>query len=180
LELLTGFLLPIMFLSQRDVTRTAIFFSLTCCLLVVSFIDIDTMELPDFLTIGLAGVGLIVSLIFPKIHGTTNFSVSAYRSVFGLLCGTGILFWIGVLGEWIFKKEAIGLGDIKLIGAIGTFCGTKGCIYAIFGGSAAGTLFILPPLLWRLFFFQEKEPSHLHPSLCPFPKPWDNPVYPLR
>lgn len=165
LELLTGFLLPIMFLSQRDATRTAIFFSLTCCLLVVSFIDIDTMELPDFLTIGLAGIGLVVSIIFPKIHGTTNVFASAHRSVFGLLCGTGILFWIGMLGEWIFKKEAIGLGDIKLIGAIGTFCGTKGCLYAIFGGSATGTLFILPFLLWRLLF--PKKKSHTI-SILPF------------
>jgi leader peptidase (prepilin peptidase)/N-methyltransferase len=154
-----------MFLSQKDAMRTAIFFFLTCCLLVVSFIDIDTMELPDFLTIGLAGVGLIVSLIFPKIHGTTNIFVSAHRSVFGLLCGTGILFWIGALGEWIFKKEAIGFGDIKLIGAIGTFCGVRGCLYAIFGGSAMGTLFILLFLLWRLFFPKKKS----HPiSILPF------------
>jgi leader peptidase (prepilin peptidase)/N-methyltransferase len=60
-----------------------------------------------------------------------------------------------VLGEQIFKKEAIGLGDVKLIGAIGTICGIKGCAGAIFGGSAIGILIILPILAKRFFVPRE-------------------------
>jgi leader peptidase (prepilin peptidase)/N-methyltransferase len=164
LELLSGILLPLVFLSQRNIAQTAVFFTLTACLLVASFIDIDTLELPDTLTVGLAIIGLTVSAVFPETHGTSNVFISVRRSVLGLLCGTGILFWIGVLGEQIFKKEAIGLGDIKLIGAIGTLCGVRGCLCAIFGGSTIGILIILPILVRR--FFVPREGGNI--SVLPF------------
>lgn len=149
LELLGGLLLPLAFLSQKNILQSAVFFSLIACLLVASFIDIDTMELPDTLTVGLAVVGLVISAVFPRIYGTTSASIAVQRSVLGLLCGTGTLFWIGVLGEQIFRREAIGLGDIKLIGAIGAFCGIRGSLWAIFAGTMVGTAAVLPILLKR-------------------------------
>jgi leader peptidase (prepilin peptidase)/N-methyltransferase len=110
-------------------------------------VDIDILEIPDCLTMSLVFFGLLGSAIFPEIHGTANVLASVQRSLLGLLCGAGMLLWIGVLGEQIFKKEAIGFGDVKLIGAIGSFCGIDGCLYAIFGGSMVGTLALIPILI---------------------------------
>jgi leader peptidase (prepilin peptidase)/N-methyltransferase len=164
LELLSGILLPLTFLTQKNTAQASIFFSFVACLLVASFIDIDTLEIPDVLSVGLAAMGLIISVIFPEIHGTANVFVAIQRSISGLLLGSGVLFWIGVLGEQIFKRDAIGLGDVKLIGAIGAFCGVQGSMCAIFGGSAVGMLAIIPVLIARCI------PSRRKPavSILPF------------
>jgi leader peptidase (prepilin peptidase)/N-methyltransferase len=162
LELLSGILFPLMFLTQENIVQASIFFSFTACLLTASFIDIATLEISDVLSVGLAAMGLAISAIFPEIHGTSNVFIAVKRSVLGLLFGSGVLFWIGVLGEQIFKKDAIGLGDVKLVGAIGTFCGTGGSMCAIFGGSAVGMLVIVP-------IFIKKYALHTKPpSIVPF------------
>jgi leader peptidase (prepilin peptidase)/N-methyltransferase len=150
LELLTGICLPLLFLTRQNATEVVAHAILISYLLVASCIDIDTLEIPDHLTISLAILGMLGSAIFPEIHGSTDMFGAMERSVLGLLGGTGILFWIGVLGEQIFKKEAIGFGDIKLIGAIGTFCGIGGTLWAIFGGAIAGT-FVAIPLLFKRY-----------------------------
>ncbi|MDR2435764.1 MAG: prepilin peptidase, partial [Puniceicoccales bacterium] len=163
LELLSGILLPLMFLTQKNVVQASIFFSFVACLLIASFIDIATLEIPDVLSVGLAAAGLVISAIFPEIHGTSNVFIAAERSVSGLLFGSGALFWIGALGEQIFKKDAIGLGDVKLVGAIGTFCGIGGSMCAIFGGSAVGLLVVIP------IFIGKYIASHTKPtSIVPF------------
>jgi leader peptidase (prepilin peptidase)/N-methyltransferase len=120
------------------------------------------LEIPDVLSVGLAAAGLVISGIFPEIHGTSSIFIAVQRSISGLLFGSGALFWIGILGEQIFKKEAIGLGDVKLIGAIGTFCSISGSVYAIFGGSATGVLVIAP-------IFVKKFLSHAGPSVSILP-----------
>jgi leader peptidase (prepilin peptidase)/N-methyltransferase len=147
-ELLSAIFLPLLFLAAgRNITVTAVHAVLLCTLLVASFIDIDTLEIPDCLSVGLATVGMLTSAILPEIHGEVNVLGGVLRSACGLLGGTGILFWIAVLGEQIFKKEAIGLGDVKLVGAIGTFCGVGGALWAIFGGAIAGTIVAIPLLI---------------------------------
>jgi leader peptidase (prepilin peptidase)/N-methyltransferase len=57
------------------------------------------------------------------------------------------LYWIGILAEKVLKKEALGEGDVKLLGCIGAFCGWKGAIFAIFGGATLGALVLLPVMV---------------------------------
>ncbi len=54
-----------------------------------------------------------------------------------------------VVAEAVLKKEAMGFGDVKLVGAIGAFTGWQGTVTAIFGGAIVGTVWFAVALLWR-------------------------------
>lgn len=119
---------------------------LVSCLVAATFIDLDHMIIPDLFTVGLAVLGVVLSFFVPQLHGQHSgyFLVDAMRSLFasvqGLLIGSALVLWIAVLAETILKKEAMGFGDVKFVGALGAFCGWKGAVFAIFGGACVGTV----------------------------------------
>jgi len=51
---------------------------------------------------------------------------------------------VGLLGEWVFKKPAMGGGDIKMMAMVGAFLGPAGAMLTIFLGALAGTLVFAP------------------------------------
>jgi len=118
------------------------------CLVCASFIDFDHMIIPDAFTLGLGVVGVILSVLVPALHSQTDdfFLLAGFRaaiiSLQGLLIGSGLVLWIAMLAEIIFKKEAIGFNSVKFVGAIGAFTGWEGAVIAFFGGAVIGTLWI--------------------------------------
>ena len=50
---------------------------------------------------------------------------------------------MALVAETILRKEAMGFGDVKLMGAIGAFCGWQGAVFAFFGGAVIGCLLLL-------------------------------------
>jgi leader peptidase (prepilin peptidase)/N-methyltransferase len=101
-------------------------------LLALAVIDWETGFLPDELTLTGMVVGLILCIGFPILQETDSRLISALRSAGGLLLGGGVIYVIGIIGEWIFKKEAMGGGDIKLLAMIGAFVGPTGVILTFF------------------------------------------------
>jgi leader peptidase (prepilin peptidase)/N-methyltransferase len=121
------------------------------------FIDLDHFIIPDVFTIGAGVVGVILSFAVPGLHDQASglFLVDNMRSgidsLQGLLIGSGVVLWIAVLAESILKKEAMGFGDVKFVGAIGAFCGWQGALFSIFGGALVGTVWFAIALLWQKF-----------------------------
>jgi leader peptidase (prepilin peptidase)/N-methyltransferase len=119
------------------------------------FIDLDHFIIPDVFTIGAGVVGVLLSFAIPALHdqSTDFFLVDSMRSgiasLQGLLIGSGVVLWIAVLAEAILKKEAMGFGDVKFVGAIGAFCGWEGAVFSIFGGAVIGTVWFAVALLWQ-------------------------------
>jgi leader peptidase (prepilin peptidase)/N-methyltransferase len=115
-------------------------------LICATFIDLDHMIIPDQFTIGAAVVGVIVSLLVPALHvDSSGYHIvdvmrSGLASILGLLIGSGVILWIALLAEVILRKEAMGFGDVKFLGAIGAFAGWQGAVFSIFGGAVIGTL----------------------------------------
>jgi leader peptidase (prepilin peptidase)/N-methyltransferase len=66
-----------------------------------------------------------------------------------MVAGSGVVLWIALVAEALLKKEAMGFGDVKFVGAIGAFCGWHGAIFSIFGGAAVGTVWITAALAWQ-------------------------------
>ena len=57
-----------------------------------------------------------------------------------------------MIAERLMGKEALGQGDIKLLGFIGAFCGWQGGVFVIFGGAVIGTALLVPVMIYKKFF----------------------------
>jgi len=121
-------------------------------LICATFIDFDHMIIPDRFSIGGMVIGVVLSIFFPALHEINGLPFisniqSGITATIGAIVGAGLVYWIAVLGEVIFRKPAMGEGDVKFAGFIGAFCGWQGALFAMFGGALLGTVILLPCLL---------------------------------
>ncbi len=125
------------------------------CLVAGAFIDVDHMIIPDVFTLGLAGVGLVLALFCPSLHhlNTGHIVIDNAHSLVvalqGLFVGSGIVLWFALVAESVLKREAMGFGDVKLLGAIGVFCGWAGAAFALGAGAILGLIWVALSLLWK-------------------------------
>lgn len=135
-ELLTALLTTLFFFNFDFSAWT--FCALFCLyvLITLSFIDLKTYTIPDILSIGLIFFGLAVCFINPAFSGDW---LSKFTSS---ITGASV----GFFGSWglalactaFIKKEALGGGDIKLMGAIGALSGCWGLANALMLSSVFG------------------------------------------
>lgn len=153
-ELLTGLLFVACWLKFPPLVALCGWTFLSC-LIAATFIDLDHFIIPDVFTIGLGVFGVLLSLLVPALHGHTgnHFLIDSFRagvSAFqGLLIGSGLVLWIALVAEVLLRKEAMGFGDVKFVGAIGAFCGWQGAVFTIFGGAVVGTIWFAVAFVWE-------------------------------
>ena len=133
-EALTGALFTLLvasFISRAEpLPRTVTCVALACALIVASFIDLKYMIIPDELTITGMVLAPIVSLAFPSLHQTSAAQPLTHvwgliHSLIGMAAGAAFIYVMRVLGGLLFRKEAMGWGDVKFMGMIGGFFGWK-------------------------------------------------------
>ena len=131
-ELLTGIIYLIIYLIYGLSIQSLIYIILSSALIIIAFIDLNEQIVPDVISLPGIGAGLILSFFVPYI--------SFINSVLGVFVGGGIILIIGLVGSAIFKKEAMGGGDVKLAAMVGAFLGWKYVILALFLGFFIGAL----------------------------------------
>jgi len=112
-------------------------------LVVATFVDFDCFEIPDEVSIGGMVLAPICCLLIPELHaqtwlanmvsegpGVDRFG-SLLASIAGLLVGGGVLWLIGWIGTKVYRVEAMGFGDVKLLAAGGGFVGPGGALAAL-------------------------------------------------
>jgi len=109
-----------------------VYFTFVSALIVITVIDLYHQIIPDVISLPGIGVGLLVSLIIPQI----TFS----NSLIGVLLGGGSLFLVATLYQWLFKREGMGGGDVKLLAMIGAFLGWKAVLLTILLSSLIGSV----------------------------------------
>jgi len=108
------------------------YFSFVAALIVITVIDLYHQIIPDVISIPGIGVGLLGALIVPHL--------TFFHSLMGVLLGGGSLFLVATLYQWLFKREGMGGGDVKLLAMIGAFLGWDAVILTILLSSLVGSV----------------------------------------
>ncbi|MFW6161838.1 MAG: prepilin peptidase, partial [Planctomycetota bacterium] len=66
----------------------------------------------------------------------------------GMGFGAGVIWVLGVVGRALFRKEAMGFGDVKLMGFVGGLIGWKLVVLAVVVAAFVGAVVGLVSLLW--------------------------------
>ncbi|HTF88562.1 MAG TPA: prepilin peptidase [Planctomycetota bacterium] len=121
-------------------------------LVVATFVDFEFFEIPDEISIGGMIAAPIASFLVPSLHADTYLARllssgdsvdrlgALLASLVGLAVGGGVLLAIGSLGKLLFRRDAMGLGDVKLLAAAGGFIGPGGALAALVLGSVVASL----------------------------------------
>ncbi len=152
-ELLTGLLAFAIFwhFSSLDfwdwMIRSVIYFVFFGSLLIASFIDLRYLIIPDRFTIGGTFTGVLISTIYPALHAFGTWQEGfVYSSVSAFIC-YAVLGSIRILGSYAYGREAMGYGDVKLMGALGAFLGWKLGLLSVFFAAVLGSVFGIAQML---------------------------------
>jgi leader peptidase (prepilin peptidase)/N-methyltransferase len=117
------------FYARYGVSWTTIgFWYMSLTLVAVFFIDLEHQIIPNRLTYPGIVVGFATALVSSHLPW--------HQSLLGAAVGAGVFVGVAVLGRFIFKKESMGGGDVKLAAMLGAFLGV-GRILLVFVLSAA-------------------------------------------
>ncbi len=131
--------------------RTPFAIALFYLLLILAFIDLDTMRLPNALVALLAGVGVVgvtVSQIagipaVPLIDPAKGSALTPVTfALAGLAVGAGLSLGVSLVYMLVRRTAGLGMGDVKLLGVMGLFLGPY-VLIALFMGSAIGAIFAI-------------------------------------
>ncbi|RKX25384.1 MAG: prepilin peptidase, partial [Candidatus Zixiibacteriota bacterium] len=107
-----------------------VFAFLSSVLIVIFFIDFDFQIIPDLITLP----GMVLGLAVSFAPG----GIGILASAIGLLVGGGALYLVAILGDWLFKKESMGGGDIKMAAMLGAFLGWQKVLLVFLGSAVIG------------------------------------------
>jgi len=139
-ECLTGLAAVLLFYKHG---ATPVWFAVSllaaCGIIVLSFVDMDFMIIPDEISLGLLALGLLSFWANPNFTG--GWLRELGQSFGGAAAGFFSLWAVAEIGERIFKKEAMGGGDIKLMAGLGALLGWQGVFSTLMLGSFFGAAY---------------------------------------
>ena len=131
------------------VTHVVVMWIWIALMIAGSFIDFDHQLLPDFTTVGGMILGVaesLVSICFNFVYGdgvqasTWLKLTPLFWSLAGLVFGFGLLWLVRWLGSKAFKREAMGMGDVFLMGAVGALFGPIAVLVTLILSSVVGSV----------------------------------------
>ena len=108
------------FIANLDLIKFAI---LTPMLLSAFVIDYKLQIIPNRLNLTMFEIGLVIAFLY----GLSDVAITINMAL-GMLAGGGIFLLITLVGGVIYGKEAMGFGDVKLMGALGLYFGLSNII----------------------------------------------------
>lgn len=136
-ELLTGFLLLLLFIKTGLNSRFFVYSLLFMVLIVLSFIDLEHMIIPNKITYPAFIIALLLSIFFDHIEFTA--------ALIGALIPAAVFLLIALI-----YGKGLGMGDVKLVAVIGAVIGWEYTFLGIAIGSLLGIIIILPLMMARI------------------------------
>lgn len=137
------------FIKNLDLFK---FLILTPMLVSTFFIDLKHRIIPNRLNMTIFETGLV----FVVLYGYNNINV-AKDMILGMVAGAGIFLAITLLGGLIAGKEAMGLGDVKFMGAIGLFFGVSNIAQITLLAFFVAAISSIIILIIRIFILKKKD-----------------------
>lgn len=109
--------------------HAAIFLSL---LLICSVIDLNHMIIPDVISLPMIVLSPLVAWLHPNL--------TLKSSLFGVFFGFAIFYGIAWAYVLVRKEYGLGMGDVKLLAAIGGWLGSEALMPTVFFGSILGSV----------------------------------------
>jgi leader peptidase (prepilin peptidase)/N-methyltransferase len=147
-EAMTGILFVVLW-NMYPVPEALVYCALTAALITASFIDLDHFIIPDEISLGGAVAGLLISALVPSLHNADSWWPGLKASLIGLVAGGGGLLAIAIIGSLLLRKEAMGMGDVKLLGMLGAFLGWKSIPFIVAVSSMTGAVIGVGLILGR-------------------------------
>ncbi len=119
-------------------------------LLVITGTDLSHTIIPDSVTLP----GIVVGVI----SAATILPVGLMNSLLGVLIGGGLLWGLAVVSPYLFGKEGMGGGDIKLLGMVGAFLGWRPALLTIMIGALVGSVLGLSLIAFKILRRDEYIP----------------------
>ncbi len=139
---------------------------LVAALIVSAFIDFDFRILPDEINYSGLFAGLAMCTAFPFLHlgapiyigefftqapGLLSSKIGSYPAAFaasalGAGAGAGMTYFIRLVGTPLFRREAMGLGDVKLMAFLGAWLGWRAILITFMLGCLFGSIYGLVQL----------------------------------
>ncbi|MGH7254790.1 MAG: prepilin peptidase [Nitrospirales bacterium] len=111
---------------------SAVYALLFSALLAVSFIDLEHLIVPDLIT--------LPGIVLGFLCAATVLPVGWIDSMLGILVGGGLLWGLAWISPYVFGKEGMGGGDIKLLAMIGAFLGWQPTLLTVMVGAVLGSV----------------------------------------
>jgi leader peptidase (prepilin peptidase)/N-methyltransferase len=152
-ELLTGLLFLACYFAF-GLTLEALKWAIFAAILVdLTVTDLRERILPDVVNFFGLGVGLLFSFFTKPIDGTAMWianrwfdfpppqpALSFVDAILGAVAGSGLL-WVVAEGYFRLRgREGMGLGDVKMMAAVGAFLGLKRTLLTVLVGSLLGSV----------------------------------------
>ena len=122
------------------IARFAVYFAFAGTLIVLSFIDLATMRLPDVITLP------AIAVFF--LSGFAVHQAPWLERLIGAAAGYLFLRIIADFYYYVLKREGLGLGDAKLLALCGALLGWHALLFVLMVGGFAGSLISLPIVIW--------------------------------
>jgi leader peptidase (prepilin peptidase)/N-methyltransferase len=104
-------------------------------LIVIAFIDLETQLIHNRVLVAMLIMGILLNFVFQVIPWL--------ESAFGIAAGGGSMLLFAWAGQKLFKKEAMGMGDVKFSAVAGLFLGWKIILVALYAGFVLAMLTVL-------------------------------------
>ncbi|HEY7637031.1 MAG TPA: prepilin peptidase [Gemmatimonadales bacterium] len=116
-----------------ETLRGAIFLTI---LLGIAITDARAYIIPDEFSLG----GLVLAVLFALAAGWSGLRAA----LLGAGIGFAFLWIVAAVGGRIFKQDAMGGGDIKMMAMVGAFLGWQGMLLTVFIGAFLGSVVFVP------------------------------------